>query len=118
MKKEQLEEANEAKQVCTANFRKNVSVTGDFGAIIGCDSFSKCHVEATRSVEKLASYASKIDTINGEINRWLQDQETVQEPRAGGVATGAGDRAGAPPSAAGAGDRAGGPPPGSPGSRL
>ena len=32
VKKEQLEEANEAKQVCTANFRKNVSVTGDFGA--------------------------------------------------------------------------------------
>lgn len=68
IKTEQVEESHEAKSICTANFRTNVTLSGEYNAIDGCDNASKCAIEAKESILKITSYVGEIDGIKNEIS--------------------------------------------------
>eukprot|EP00943_MAST-04B_sp_MAST-4B-sp1_P006523 g6523.t1 len=68
IKTEQEEESHEAKNICTANFRTNVTLSGEYNAIDGCDNVSKCAIEAKESILKITSYVGEIDGIKNEIS--------------------------------------------------
>lgn len=68
IKMEQAEESKEAKGICTANFRANVTLSGEYNAIEGCDVVSRCAVEAKESITDVTSLVGNIDAMKSEIS--------------------------------------------------
>ena len=78
VRKEQDEEAKEARILCTDDYEANVFVDNKYGSITGCRASSNCSIEANQFVEKLAAHHKKLDHIDHETSemKWqLQQKE-------------------------------------------
>eukprot|EP00944_MAST-04C_sp_MAST-4C-sp1_P014177 g14177.t1 len=66
VRKEQDEEAKEARMLCTDDYKANISVDNEYGSISGCYASSNCSIEANEFVEKLSAHQRDINHIDSE----------------------------------------------------
>ena len=66
VRKEQAEEAKEARILCTDNYKANVFMDNEYGSISGCYASSNCSIEANEFVKKLSAHQRVINRIDSQ----------------------------------------------------